>query len=480
VAIVGAGFGGIGMAVALRRAGISNVVVLERAAEIGGTWRDNTYPGCACDIPSMLYSFSFALNPEWTRTYPPQDEIWSYLRTCVQREDLRRSIRFGAEVASMRFDDAAHLWHIEARNGSQYRARVVVAALGGLSNPAMPEILGIEAFEGPAFHSARWRHDVDLRGKRVAVIGTGASAIQFVPQIAPQAAELTVYQRTPPWIIPRHDRPISKAARFLRRRMPGYARLERAAIYASLEARALGFVTDTRIVKIGEVAARAHLKRQVRDPALRAKLTPEYTMGCKRVLISDDYYPALCRPNVRLETAAIRAIDARGVATADGAHHGADVLIFGTGFRAQSFVSPVRIYGSGGSALDDAWRERPQAYLGIATAGFPNLFFLIGPNTGLGHNSMIVMIEAQIAFVMSALRLMRERSCTAIDVTPAAQAAFVEEIDRRSRSTVWAAGCRSWYLDERGRNTAIWPGFTLEYRARTRRIDPRAFALAGS
>lgn len=476
--IIGAGFAGIGMAIALKRAGVNDFVILERASEAGGTWRDNTYPGCACDIPSMLYSYSFAPNPEWTRTYPRQDEIWRYVRACMARFGIEPHVRYNTEVTALRYDDGERSWSVETRGGDRYEGRIAVAGLGGLSNPSIPAIDGLGTFAGPVFHSAQWRHDVDLRDRRIAVVGTGASAIQFVPEIAPVVRQLTLFQRTPPWIIPRHDRTVSRIARFLRR-MPLVSRLVRAAIYCSLEARALGFVTDPRLLAIGERAALAHLRAQVADPALRAKLTPSYRMGCKRALISSDYYPALCRDNVRLITTPIRAVRPHGVLTEDGVEHAADVLILGTGFRAQSFVSPVEVYGREGISLERTWSERPRAYLGIVTAGFPNLFFLVGPNTGLGHNSMIVMIEAQIAFVMSALRLLRERGVDAVDVSPAAEAAFLDEIEARSAGTVWTTGCSSWYLDEHGRNTAIWPGFTVEYRKRTRRIDPADFVLYG-
>ncbi len=477
VAIVGTGFGGIGMAIALKRAGIDSFVVLERAGDVGGTWRDNHYPGCACDIPSMLYSFSFEPNPDWTRVYPSQPEIWAYLRRCTEKYGIRPHIRFNSEVLAAVYDETRMVWTIRTSNGDTTVARVLVCAMGGLSNPQTPRLPGLERFAGTVFHSAQWNHEYSLANKRVAVIGTGASAVQFIPEIAPAVARLLVFQRTPPWIIPRSDAPISDVQRALRRHLPGYAWLVRKLIYWSLEFRALGFTVAPKILGIAEAIARRHLASHVRDPALRRTLTPHYRMGCKRVLISDTYYPALQRPNVAVVTAPIREVRERSIITADGTEHAIDTIIFGTGFRAQEFISPVNIVGRGGVELTDAWKDAPQAYLGINVAGFPNLHFLVGPNTGLGHNSMVLMIEAQIRYVMSALRLMRERKVDALDVRTDVQSSFNDALQRRMSRTVWTSGCTSWYLDEHGKNTTLWPGFTFVYRLLTRRVRPERYDL---
>ena len=475
IVIVGAGFAGLGMAVQLRKRGFDDFVILERAADVGGTWRDNVYPGCACDIPSLLYSFSFATSAAWTRVYPRQPEIWEYLRHLVAAGGLRPHLRFDAEMTQAEYDEAAGTWRVTA-GGAAYECRVVILAMGALSRPHIPQLPGIERFAGPAFHSAQWRSDVDLREKNVAVVGTGASAIQFVPEIAPAVKRLTVFQRTAPWVIPRADRPVSARRAFLRRWIPGYARLSRTLLYWLLEVRALAFTVEPKLLAVQEAVVLRHLARRVPDAALRDALTPDYRMGCKRVLISDDYYPALCRPNVTLTTSPIREVRERSIVTADGAEHPADAIVFGTGFRATDGPD-ARVTGRAGRTLAEAWRDGMSAYLGTSVAGFPNLFLLIGPNTGLGHNSMVLMMEAQYRYVLGALRLLRRRKLRALDVRPEVQERYNARLQRRLARTVWASGCRSWYLDRNGKNTTLWPGFTFAFRARTRRFVPRRYEL---
>jgi cation diffusion facilitator CzcD-associated flavoprotein CzcO len=479
IIIVGAGFAGLGMAIQLKAQGFDDVLILERAGEVGGTWRDNTYPGCACDIPSTLYSYSFEPNAAWTRVFPRQSELWEYLIRCSEKYGLRSHIRFNSDLAEARYDDADATWRVRMTDGREFASRVLISAMGPLNRPNIPAIPGLERFAGTRFHSAQWDPAIDLRGKHVAVIGTGASAIQIVPEIAPLVERLTVYQRTPPWIIPRFDKAIRPRQRALRRWIPGYAWAIRTALYWVLEIRAFGFTVKPAMLQQREGIALRFLRSQVADPALQRVLTPDYRMGCKRVLLSDDYYPALQRPNVELVTAPIAQIEEGGVRTADGTTREADVLILATGFRATAGVVPARVFGRGGAELADAWRDGMEAYLGTSVAGFPNLFTIIGPNTGLGHNSMVVMMEAQYRYVLDALRLMRRRGLRALDVRPAVQANFNERLQRRMRGTVWASGCSAWYQDENGKNTTLWPGFTFAYRWLTRRFRPERYELRG-
>ncbi len=479
IVIVGTGFAGLGMGIRLRRAGLTDFVILERANEIGGTWRDNQYPGCACDIPSQLYSFSFARNAHWTRVFPTQPEIHAYLKACAKRYKLEQHIRYASDVTEARYDAERVRWRIETRAGLAYEAPVLISAMGGLSNPAMPDIPGLATFAGPRFHSAEWRHDVDLNGKRVAVIGTGASAIQFVPQIAPEVADLALFQRTPPWIVPKLDGPIDARTKRLLRFVPGYAWAHRAKIYLTHEARALGFIVNPKILAAIENISKKQIRRQIADPALRARVTPTYRLGCKRILISNDYYPALGRENVRLVTDPIARIEPGAVVASDGSRYPADVLIYGTGFRAQDGLSPVRIVGEGGRTLEGAWADGMEAFLGTSVAGFPNFFTLVGPNTGLGHNSMVYMIESQIAYVLDALRQMKKRGARALDVRPEVQAAFNARLREKTKGTIWQSGCRSWYLDKNGKNTSLWPGFTFDFRRRTKRIEPARYRWIG-
>lgn len=482
VAIIGSGFAGIGMAARLNRAGFTDVVLLERAADLGGTWRDNSYPGAACDVPSHLYSFSFAPNPGWTRSFSPQPEILAYLRHVADGEGITAKIRFGAEVTAARWEAAPRHWRVETTAGT-LTARFLISAAGPLSDPMIPGIPGLDTFAGTVFHSATWDHGYDLTGRNVAVIGTGASAIQFVPQIQPVVSQLTVFQRTPPWIIPRHDRRLSRPEHWLFRHAPVTQQIARAGIYWGREAYALGFVENPEIMRKAAALALRHLRRQVTDPELRARLTPSYRMGCKRILISNDYYPALTQPNVSLVTDAIREIREKSVLTSDGTTHDADVIIFGTGFHVTDFPAAQRIFGADGVSLARRWSAEPgqTAFRGTTTAGFPNLLVLTGPNTGLGHTSQVFMIEAQIRYVIGALAHARRHGIDRIEVRPAAQAAYDRAVQRKMRRTVWVTGgCASWYLDARGRNVALWPDFTWKYAWQTRRFDPSSYDLAPS
>lgn len=476
VAIAGSGFSGIGTAIRLSQAGFEDYLVFERAGDVGGVWRDNTYPGCACDVESHLYSFSFARNPEWTRSFSPQSEIHAYLRSCAERFGVLPKVRFDHAIESAAWDDDAQRWRLETTKGP-FTADVLVGAVGALSEPATPALKGLETFAGKMFHSARWDHDHDLTGKRVAVIGTGASAIQFVPAIQPKVAELTLFQRTPPWIVPRKDHALGEREKEILRRSPVAQWLKRAGIYVLREAMALAFF-DTRAAKIAQRLAMKNLKRSVRDPALRKKLTPSYTMGCKRILLSDDYLPAIQKENVDLVTDAIVEIRPEGVVTKDGMLHEVDTIIFGTGFQVQKYPFADRIRGKGGRSLADTWKNGMAAHLGTTVSGYPNLFLLQGPNTGLGHTSVITMIESQVEHVVNALRHMRAASMTSVEPRPEAQAAFVAHVDERMKGTVWTSGgCASWYLDERGRNSTLWPGFTFTFKRRVEPFDPREYIV---
>ncbi len=481
VAIVGAGFSGLGLAIRLREAGVSEIAVLEKAGEVGGTWRENTYPGVACDVPSHLYSLSFAPNPRWSRMFSPGPEIQDYLVALSRRSGVRECIRFGHEVTGADWDSDARRWRITTSSGV-LTAQVLVAAPGPLHEPALPDVPGIEDFRGTAFHSATWDHDHDLTGERVAVVGTGASAIQFVPEIQPRAGRLTVFQRTPPWVLPRRDHAVAARTQRLYDALPPAQAAVRGWIYGTRELAVLGFM-HPRLLALPQRAALAHLRRQVPDPELRVRLTPSYTLGCKRVCPSDAWYPALTQPNVEVVPAAVTEIRERSLIAADGTEHEADTIIFGTGFRVFELPLGRRIRGREGRVLTDGWHGSPHAYLGATVPGFPNLFLMVGPNTGLGHNSIVYMIESQIAYVLDALRLMDARGVDSIEVSGQAEERYNADLDARLGGSVWnAGGCASYYLDATGRNSSIWPGSTLRYRLRTRRFDASRYraTLAGS
>ncbi|SDF64829.1 flavin-containing monooxygenase [Pseudonocardia oroxyli] len=469
--IVGSGFAGLGAAVKLDEAGRRDFLILEKGDSLGGTWRDNVYPGCACDVESHLYSFSFFPNPDWTRTFARQPEIRAYLEATADRYRLRDRIRFGVQVVGAEWDGTA--WDVRTADGETLRARFVVFGTGALHEPQVPDIEGLDRFAGTAFHSAQWDHSVDLAGKRVVVIGTGASAIQFVPAIAPDVARLTLFQRTAPWVLPKPDRPISSSTRRRFRRFPLLQRLQRLSLYWRHEALVAGFL-HPRIMRAVQGLGKAYLRKVFAgDPDLRRTVTPDFTMGCKRILMSNDYYPALRRPNVAVETAAISRVTETGVVTADGVEHPADVIVFGTGFKVADGLASMAITGRDGVKLADAWAEGPEALLGTTVAGFPNLFTIVGPNTGLGHSSMVFMVESQVDTVLDAMRTVDRHRAVAIDTRPEAQARFNAEIQDRLSTAVWATGgCASWYLDEHGRNRTLWPGYTFSFRRRTRRIDP--------
>ena len=478
VLVIGAGFGGLGTAIRLLQSGCSDFLVLERADDVGGVWRDNTYPGCACDVQSHLYSFSFAPNPGWTRSYSPRPEIHAYLRQCAEAFRLQPHLRFGHDVHQAAWDHAARRWRVSTSRGD-FTADVLVAGVGALSEPKTPELVGLGSFQGKVMHSARWDDGHDLTGRHVAVIGTGASAIQLVPALQPRVARLALFQRTPPWVLPRNDRPISARARRLYGALPVAQRLVRTAISTSRELLVLAFL-HPRLMRWAERFARRYLRQTIGDPALRAKLTPRYTIGCKRILLSDDYLPALNQPNVSVITDPIREVRAGSIVDELGNEHRVDTIVLATGFQPTDPPIAKHLRGRDGRTLAEVWQGSPKAHLGTTIAGFPNFFLLTGPNTGLGHSSMILMIEAQIEHLLAALRWMRSRDVAALEPTEDAQAAFVASCDARMRGTVWTSGgCSSWYLDATGRNSTLWPGATYSFRRRVTRFDPREYLSWG-
>jgi len=469
-AIVGAGFSGIAMARALTRAGVHDFKVYEKAAVVGGTWRENHYPGAACDVPSHLYSLADAPNARWTRLFPRQPEIQAHLLSLGDELIATGKIEFAWRLRSAHWDAEQRCWCLTNAAGQQIRARTMVLALGGLHVPAFPDIPGKEQFAGSVFHSAQWRHDVDLSGRRVAVIGTGASAIQFVPIIAPLAAHLSVFQRSAPWLMPRPDFLFPAWVRSAFARLPFAAQMLRGSIFLLLELLSTG-LTHRRFGGWARWLAQTHLHKQVADADLRARLMPDYPIGCKRVLISSDYYPALTRANVQLIDEPISAIESNGLRMQSGQLIEADVLIYGSGFKPMDVLADIEIIGSHGRNLANDWQTRPQAYLGISVHGYPNLHFLLGPNTALGHNSVLYMIDSQVRHIMALQRAKRDRNTLSAEPTAAAQTAFLQDVDAGFPNSAWAGGCRSWYLDTQGHNIALWTKSCLAYRWLTRRVN---------
>lgn len=480
VVIIGAGFAGIGMAVALRKQGIEDFVIVEKGTDVGGVWRENRYPGAACDVPSHLYSFSFEPNPHWSRVFSPQAEIEAYLQHCARKYDLYRHLRFACEVEGADYDEAKGLWSTRLRDGTVLVSRLLISAVGQLSRPILPQIPGIESFKGRCFHSAHWDHEHALEQRSVAVVGTGASAIQFVPAIAARTAQLKVFQRSPAWLKPRPDRPYRAFEKAIFRRVPVIAKLYRLGHYLRYETRALAFTRFKSLMRpaIGWPFQRM-LNRDIADPALRAKLVPDYPIGCKRILLTSDYLPALARPNVELITQNIRRVTEHGIETEDGREHTVDTIIYGTGFAATEFLAPMQIRGRDGIDLNAVWQQGAEAYLGLAVPGFPNFFLLYGPNTNLGHNSIVYMLESQIAHVMRCWRAMQARAAATIEVREPVYRRYTASVQRHLRRTVWN-GCKSWYVDAQGHNSTNWPGFTLSYRALTRLVSLRAYRFSAN
>ncbi|MCU1370908.1 MAG: NAD(P)/FAD-dependent oxidoreductase [Ilumatobacteraceae bacterium] len=468
IAIIGSGFGGIGMACRLRQAGIETFTIYEKADAVGGTWRDNTYPGAACDVPSHLYSLSFAPKTDWTRKFPEQAEILGYLNEVTDRFGLRPHLRLGSELIEATWDEEAVLWRLTFADGTEEVADVVVAATGQLNRPQIPDIEGLDQFEGTVFHSARWDHDHDLTGRDVAVIGIGASAIQFVPEVAKQARSLTLFQRSSNFVAPKPDGAFSEQAKARFRRIPGWQRLYRFSIWVRFDLRWVMFRQGSKVAALGEKRFAAELAKAVSDELPADALIPDYPLGCKRILISNDWYPTLFRPNVQVVTAPVERITPGGVRS-DGVDHPADTLIFGTGFATTGFLAPIRFTGRDGRDLHDEWRDGAEAHLGLTVNGFPNLFLLYGPNTNLGHNSIIFMLERQIGYALTWIRRLTGTGAASVEVRPEAQVRSNERLERRLARTVWAGSCHSWYKTEQGKITNNWSGPTVDYWWRTLR-----------
>jgi cation diffusion facilitator CzcD-associated flavoprotein CzcO len=472
VAVVGSGFSGLATAIRLLQSGEPDFVVLERADDVGGTWRDNSYPGCACDVPSHLYSFSFAPNPDWTRSFSGQPEIQAYIQRTAQDTGATDHIHFGTELLEASWNSPERRWHLRTNRG-EFTAELLVVGAGPLSEPTLPDIPGIEKFAGTMFHSATWDHDHDLTGERVAVIGTGASSIQFVPHVQQHAAHLRLFQRTAPWVLPRRDRPIGTLERALYRNVPLARRAVRGGIYALRESWLVGFTMKPEIMALAEKQAKSIMRKHIADPELRHKLTPTYRLGCKRVLISNDYYPALAQPNVDVETDKIVEVTETEIVTADGSRFEVDTIIFGTGFHVTDHPIAGRIRGRDGRTLAEHWADGGNRALhGVTVAGFPNMFYLVGPNTGTGNTSIIFMAEAQVEYLLSALSQMDSQGLATIEPRPEVEQGYVDRIQDQLQGTVWNdGGCASWYLDANGRNTTLWPTFTFRYRKELQRCD---------
>ena len=471
VLIIGAGFAGVGLAIQLQKRGIDDFLVLEKAASVGGTWRDNHYPGAACDVPSHLYSYSFEPKTDWSRKFAPQAEIVAYIQHCVDKHQLAGKIRCNTEVASAEFEQASGLWRVIGKDGEHYLAQALVSACGQLNQPAYPRIPGLESFAGEAFHSARWNHAYELAGKRVAVIGTGASAIQFVPEIVPKVQHLTLFQRSAAYVISKPDRAYKRWELALLRRWPWLQQIDRGLKYVQHEVRALAFIHFPVLMKLFQFSFQRHLAAAIADPERQRQLQPDYPLGCKRILISNNYFPALAQGNVEIVNQAIQSITAHGVVTTDGREHPVDALIYGTGFAATDFLAPMQIKGLGGVELNQAWRDGAEAYKGISVNGFPNLFLLYGPNTNLGHNSILYMLESQFAYVLNCLDALQQQGLRYMDVKPQVQQRFNQHLQQVIRHSIWEQGCTSWYKNAAGKNTNNWPGFTFTYRQQTRHLE---------
>jgi len=471
VAIIGAGFGGLGVGIALKQKGLENFVIFEGEENVGGSWRTNTYPGCACDVPSHLYSYSFEPNPNWPEAYSRQADIREYIEHCSDKYQLRSQIQFSTKVTGAEFDQTQGIWKVTTDDGAVTHARVLVPATGALSHPQHPDIDGIDSFAGPALHTARWDDSVSLEGKRVGVIGSGASAIQVVPSIAPEVGDLTVFQRTPSWVLPKGNRSYTDKQHSRWTKHPWVQTLRRLGQYWTMESALPALMWYPKMLWFAELAHKRALRAAIKDPLLREKLTPTYKVGCKRALVSDDWFPAFARDNVHLETAEIEAITERGVRTTDGREHPFDVLVFATGYKIGAAAYPFEIQGIGGVTLTEYWGAQRKAYYGMSVAGFPNMMMIMGPNTGPGHTSVLIYQEAQFQYIANFTEQLLKDGAKYYNVKEKIQNDQFDLFQDRMKHSSWLSGCSSWYLNEDGTNSTMWPGFSFEYVAKTRKLD---------
>ena len=476
--IIGAGFAGLCTAIKLKEQRENNFLILERNNQLGGTWYDNHYPGAACDVESHLYSYSFEPNPNWSRQFSPQQEILKYMEHCAAKYNLTKHFQFNTNINNATFDEATGTWKVETASGKIFIAKAIISCSGGLSQPSFPNIKGIDSFKGKMFHTAQWDKRFDLKGKTVAVIGTGASAVQIVPAIIDEVTKLYLFQRTPPWILPKPDKEISSLRKWLYNNLPFTQHIYRRRLYWQHELMALGFIKHPGILKLASKLALRFLKQSVPDETLRAKLTPNYVMGCKRVLISNEYYPAVVKNNAEVIIDAIEEINATGVVTNNGQQRNVEAIIIATGFQAAEEVSRFTVKGRNGIDLNEAWREGAEAYLGTTVAGFPNMFLVVGPNTGLGHSSMLLMIEAQVNLIMESLKTMKQNKVKFIDLKQNVQQQYNSEIQEKLSHTVWQnGGCVSWYQMKNGKNVTLWPGFTFTFMKRTKKFEEEKYEM---
>lgn len=478
VLIIGAGFSGLGSAIRLKQKGVNNVVILERGERVGGTWRDNQYPGAACDIPSNLYSFSFAKNPNWPRSYSGSKEILAYIDQMVEDNELLPLIRFKQNVTTMRFDESQGMWDVSVEGGEGYTAKSVVMAQGPLSNASLPNIEGIDDYQGEKIHSARWNHSYDFKGKRVAVIGTGASAVQIIPELVKEAKSLKVFQRTPGWVMPRPDLRKPEWNKSLFKRLPATQSAARGLLFWGHESMATAVIWNTGLTRLAERGARAFLHSQVKDKWMRRQLTPDFTIGCKRVLVSNDYYKALQDDNTQLITWPIAKLSEKGIRTSEGLEHQVDCIVFATGFEVNHSGTPFEVVGLNGERLGDRWKGGAQAYKSISVSGFPNLFLTFGPNSGPGHNSALVYIEAQIDYIVQGVKMLLANRAKMMDVKPAVQAKYNKAIQKRLNRTNWNSGCSSWYLTDDGFNATMYPGFATQYQRQLKRVEAADYVIS--
>ena len=478
IVIIGAGFGGLAMAIRLKQANLNDFIILEKADQVGGTWRENQYPGAACDVQSHMYSLSFAAKSDWSKRYAEAPEIFEYIQDLIQKFQLDHHIQFKQNVQSIRYDEHALHWTVGLSNGQNIESQFVIFASGPLHVAQIPKIKGIEKFKGEVFHSSEWQHDYDLNGKQVASIGTGGSAIQYIPEIAPQVKQLYVFQRTAAWVIPRDERRYGRLDQHLFARMDWFRQLHRARLYWSNESRVIP-IMKPKLMKFGQILAEAFIKFQIKDPQLAQKLTPDYVMGCKRILISNKYYPTFNRANVELITDAIQEVTEDSIITRDGQERKIDCLIYGTGFITDPriYLKSFNCFGLGGLELKQAWQAGAESYYGICTKHFPNLFQLLGPNTVLGHNSVIFMIEAQVNYIIQLIKLVNTSSARAVVVRDEVQDQFNVRVQQQLKGTVWQSGCVSWYQQDGGKNFALWPTYTWKYWLETRTLNPKDYQL---